>query len=124
MSDTLSSRVDGMVAGAMLKGFSRLVAGVQFFSLGFACLFDVRLRSTANMTQSDRSDSRVPSAGSVVKVGGWTATPEGILQYLPGQPATAAPTIHVFAADPESSHPSVSGKICAKSGGNPQGLGS
>ena len=34
MSDTLSSRVDGMVAGLMLS-FSRLVAGVQFFSLGF-----------------------------------------------------------------------------------------
>lgn len=41
MSDTLSSRVDGMVAGLMLS-FSRLVAGVQFFSLGFPCLFNVR----------------------------------------------------------------------------------
>lgn len=32
----------------------------------------------ANMTQSDRSDR---DRGSVVKVGGWTANPEGILQW-------------------------------------------
>lgn len=65
------------------------------------------------MTQSDRSDR---DRGSVVKVGGWTANPEGILQWCHGVNQQRPTPIHAFTADPESSHPSVSGKICAKVG--------
>ena len=36
MSDTLSSRVDEMVAGVLPKGVERLVAGVRWCSL-FGC---------------------------------------------------------------------------------------